>query len=710
MLQVSEEIKNLYRGNLANPQGLTIYFPSLNLIIPEEKILYESMTITESICENEELTFGDSNSAEFKISVADIGQDLTGHRFTVTQMLNGNPEYIMPLGTYTVKSYKRQPDRWFRDIVAYDDMQKLGRDVTAWYNSRPWPLTLKSLRESLLIYCGLEYEKQDLKNDGVKINKTIRPASMNGRDVMKRICELSGGFGHITRQNKFKVITLAGVGLYPSETLYPSEDLFPADPSEVIDGSSSGAWYLPESTYEDYICRSIDQIRIRTNEEDGGIVVNDGKEGKNEYIVQGNFLISDKSKKEMEDIAKAIFLIIKNKYYRPHNMVVTGLPYLEVGDSILISTMDDVIESFIFSRTLSGIQSLKDSLSATGYEYRQNKVGLDVQISQLEQSTSDLQEATEEIEQDIEDIYEFNGQTTVRLEKLGDSIVAEVSRAVSAEEELSGRIDVTAEEVSIKVSKGDVSSQLSVESGQVTIASNRLVVDSTNFKLDANGNCTMAGKVTATSGKIGNFSIVNGELKNSGGTSIYDNYIETGSLFAKNMTLNQSPVATQSYVSNASVKHADTADYADTARKCENETSASHTPNCFITSAMTIYRINSGSSRRFKNRITEKIGDGLDPSLLYKIPVVQFEYKPSFLKKPEGTKMPTVIGLIAEDVEEIYPCAAEYDEETGEVENWNYRYLIPPMLKLIQEQKKEIDCMKDEIREIKNFINMERMG
>ena len=54
--------------------------------------------------------------------------------------------------------------------------------------------------------------------------------------------------------------------------------------------------------------------------------------------------------------------MIKNKYYRPHNMIVTGLPYLEVGDSILINTRDDVIESFIFTRTLSGIQALKDSL------------------------------------------------------------------------------------------------------------------------------------------------------------------------------------------------------------------------------------------------------------------------------------------------------------------------------------------------------------
>ena len=487
MIDVSEEIKDLYRC-AANSKSLNINFAGMNLSIGNEKIFYESMGITESICENEELTFGDCNAAEFKITVADIPQDLNGETFTVTQILDNNPDMVMPLGTYTVKSCKRQSDRRFKDIIAYDDMVKLDRDVTAWYNSRPWPVKLKSLRESLLVYCGIAYEPQDLPNDDVLINKTIRPSSMNGRDVMKRICELNGGFGHITRQNKFKVITLAGLGLYPSETLYPSEDLFPAESGEIIDGSSSGATYRPESTYEDYICRAIDQLRIRTGEDDTGVVVNNGTAGTNEYIVQGNFLISDKSTAELTQIAEALFLVIKNKYYRPHNMVITGLPYLEVGDSILINTRDDVIESFIFSRTLTGIQALKDSLSATGYEYRQNKVGLDVQISQLEQTTSVIQE-------DIEEIEEFNGETLVSLKKLEDGIAAEVSRATEAEGQLSAQINITAEEVSSKVTKGDVVSEINQSAEAIVLMANRLIVKSNDFSLDGDGNAEFSGVI-----------------------------------------------------------------------------------------------------------------------------------------------------------------------------------------------------------------------
>lgn len=395
MLEVSEELKNEYKKESVS-KDLSLHFDGID--IGNTNLKTESMSLTESICSDTELVFGGCESAEFKITVADITEDLNGQTFTVAQVLDNNPDMVMPLGTYTVKSCNRQSDRRFKDIIAYDDMIKLDRDVVDWYKSRPWPVALKALRESLLDYCGIAYEPQDLTNDSILINKTLRPASMNGRDVMKRICELNGGFGHITRQNKFKVITLAGIGT----------------PAEIIDGKST--FYLPESTYEDYICRAIDQIRIRTVEEDKGVVSNAGQAGANEYIVQGNSLIADKSKEELSEIAQALFLAVKNKAYRPHHMVITGLPYLEVGDSVVVKTKDSEIDSFIFSRTLTGIQALKDSLSATGYEYRQNKVGLDVQISQMEQAFENIYHEVEEAKAEI---TAMNGEIVLKVDGRG---------------------------------------------------------------------------------------------------------------------------------------------------------------------------------------------------------------------------------------------------------------------------------------------------
>ena len=65
-------------------------------------------------------------------------------------------------------------------------------------------------------------------------------------------------------------------------------------------------------------------------------------------------------------------------------------------------------------------------------------------------------------------------------------------------EELSSQIQQTAESIELKVSKGDVSTELSLENGQVSIKGDRLVVESTNFSLDENGNVGLTGSVHAT--------------------------------------------------------------------------------------------------------------------------------------------------------------------------------------------------------------------
>lgn len=71
-----------------------------------------------------------------------------------------------------------------------------------------------------------------------------------------------------------------------------------------------------------------------------------------------------------------------------------------------------------------------------------------------------------------------------------DSIAAEVKRAQNQEIELAAAIKVAADSIDLKVSKGDVSSQLSVESGAVTIKSNRFSWESTYSSMDANGRLT----------------------------------------------------------------------------------------------------------------------------------------------------------------------------------------------------------------------------
>ncbi len=66
---------------------------------------------------------------------------------------------------------------------------------------------------------------------------------------------------------------------------------------------------------------------------------------------------------------------------------------------------------------------------------------------------------------------------------------------VNFKAETKAKFEVTDQAISMRVEKGKVSSEISVETDKVTIAGNRLIVDSTNFKLDGNGNATFSGNV-----------------------------------------------------------------------------------------------------------------------------------------------------------------------------------------------------------------------
>ena len=67
---------------------------------------------------------------------------------------------------------------------------------------------------------------------------------------------------------------------------------------------------------------------------------------------------------------------------------------------------------------------------------------------------------------------------------------------------LSSKIEANEKEIKLKVSEGEISSKLSLEKGKITLSSNRLIVDSENFKLDKDGNISLSGNITGSSGQF----------------------------------------------------------------------------------------------------------------------------------------------------------------------------------------------------------------
>ena len=106
----------------------------------------------------------------------------------------------------------------------------------------------------------------------------------------------------------------------------------------------------------------------------------------------------------------------------------------------------------------------------------------------------------------------------------------------------------------------------------------------------------------------------------------------------------------------------------------------------------------ASSSERYKENIKPVEDAVLDPSGLYDVQVSQYNYKPECRDKElvGGTQ----IGLVAEDLAQHYPNAVIYDED-GRPESWQDRIIIPAMLKLIQEQKQQLDDLRAEVDALK---------
>lgn len=117
-----------------------------------------------------------------------------------------------------------------------------------------------------------------------------------------------------------------------------------------------------------------------------------------------------------------------------------------------------------------------------------------------------------------------------------------------------------------------------------------------------------------------------------------------------------------------------------------DNTTSSNSANLIVGSTGILYKYVS-SSKRYKEAISETLSDSINPNRLYELPVVEYIYKEHYLPETDVRYKQKFIGFIAEDVEDIYPLATNYNED-GSVESWNTNVMVPAMLKLIQDQHK----------------------
>ena len=521
---IKHDLADLFRKNSVHKKFVINYDGGT---ITNSDLLMEEFSLEESICSEEELRFGSCEASVIKFPISNVFTSLNGKVLDVSVVLDHNEDKPLKIGKYKVDSDIPTADRKRKDITAYDALYDvINADVAEWYNAllpnADSTVTLKQFRDSFFGYFGIEQVEVTLINDSMIVTKTIQPTELSGSVVANAICELNGCFGHINRDGLMDYVFLKGFteSVYPSDDLYPADDLFPSEANyhkyTKSDYSSGGC------DYQEYVVRKITGLEIRQEEDSAGVFVG---EKENPYVVSDNFLIYGKSTEEMTTIAQNMLNVINGIEYRPFTLnTFRGNPCVEVGDGIKIYADNQIIESYVLNRTLTGIQALSDSFETNGKEYRTAQVNsVQSQITQLKGKTNRIERTVEETRSEIEDMEQG---LSSRITQTSNSIASEVSRATGAEKdlasninqtaesietevvrakgaenELSSRITQTANSISSKVSKGEVISEINQSAETVKIKASKISLEGT---VTANGNVTIGtdGKLTAKNGSF----------------------------------------------------------------------------------------------------------------------------------------------------------------------------------------------------------------
>lgn len=276
---------------------------------------------------------------------------------------------------------------------------------------------------------------------------------------------------------------------------------------------------------------------------------------------------------------------------------------------------------------------------------------------------ADAAKSTADAAKDTADTAKDTADTAIsRITVAEGSITSEVSRAKNAESGLSSRITQTETSISSKVSKGDIASSINQTAQSVKINAskinfNGLVTANTYFKINTDGS------FAAKKGTIGNFTVTSGKITTGYATLSMRShaFIFNGGLEIYTGTSMFSDGSDAFKVFNLS-----------------HVTSGGHM--VFASDGATVAYLSS-SSKRYKDHIASMTLD--EAKRMLNVPVIWFKYKENYLSPEDwlnGKKMP---GFYAEDIYSIFPEAAQLNEK-GEPEDWNFRVLIPVMLKLIQ--------------------------
>nr|DAZ30577.1 MAG TPA: endosialidase chaperone [Caudoviricetes sp.] len=723
---INSSLKEKYWDSSTDKQ-MVISVVGTNQKIDNSMLEIGTFALEESLCSESELKFGACEANCVKFTARNTAGNIIGKTISIEETIDGDSENPMPYGVFKVASDVPTADRTKRQITAYDAMYDIiNTDVKSWYAGLSFPMTLKQFRNSFFAHLGIAQVETSLVNDSMTVNKTIvatqtddssavtEESSISGKTVVTAICEINGCFGNINREGKFEYVFLKAItsALYPAEDLFPSDNLFPSDAN-----TESMTGHYITFDYEDFQSKEITQLEIKTSEDNAGAIV--GTAGNN-YSITGNFLVSDKTGAELEQIANNLLPIMAQAAYTPiKSCTCVGNPCLTLGEPIRFNTTREIVETYLLQRTLTGVQSKRDSISAQGTQTHSAKVNsIRDTIESVERRTGKLERNADHLQSTYEDLEE---QTNTKFEQTAKSIVAEVNRAQKAE----GALDASLELKLGRDENDQVISMINASADQIMLRGNRLIVESNNFRLDGAGRVTIIDSLNFNSTALGDDLTIIG-LDGRGRPMLQNILIDLDTVTDSN----SESLATESYVDGSLSGYATKNElpsgyFTDVDYTLNDSSTTKYSPRHFnkvsnFGSRESTLDIEGllisipSSDKRLKNNI-QSLRD--IKSVYMAMCPVEYTWKSGYITQHTGLQF----GLIAQDLEKILQDAglsdsglvlkedAEEDEKAihGDSKTWKIdkENLHAMHIQMIQSQQKEIELLKQKNEDLERRLS-----
>lgn len=238
-------------------------------------------------------------------------------------------------------------------IIATDNIVKLNKEFV---DSNTYPMSLKSYLESVLTYCGLQLENTSFFNDDFVIDAQPINSYTSARDIVSKVAEMALSYAIVNKvSNKIELRK----AFDPFTRAYTHDELSSFTHEELSnlthfdiqhavgldDESVSKQNYWSFKLSDNWFGTfGINTLTLKNSQVDGDSnTVLDNTyvdvDGNVELVISDNPFINTEDKRL--NVIDDIFNEIVNYKYSPYTLEYRGFPYLEVGDIVDITNMED---------------------------------------------------------------------------------------------------------------------------------------------------------------------------------------------------------------------------------------------------------------------------------------------------------------------------------------------------------------------------------